>query len=136
MSYTTGTTLGRLRETIGDIDADELFSDAQLNDYLAQCDNIIGYAAARALRRIANDPDLLRRKFNIFGRMDAMTFTSLQRNLLDQARMLENTELAARAPVDISPEKDSGDAYTSTDADGWHVDTDLDTYILDQETKE
>ena len=136
MSYTAGTTLGRLREIIGDTGEDELLSDAQLNDYLTQCDNIIGYAAARALRRIANDPDLLRQKFSIFGRMDAMTFTSLQRNLLDQARALENTELATRAPVDVSPEKDNENVYTSTDSDGWHVDTDLDTYILDQETKE
>ncbi len=135
MSYTAGTTLGRLREVIGDIDADELFSDAQLNDYLSQCNNNIGYAAARALRRIANDPDLLRRKFSLFGRMDAMTFSTLQRNLLDQARTLETAELASPAPVDISPEKDNEDVYTSTDSDGWHVDTDLDTYILDQETK-
>ena len=135
MSYTAGSTLGRLRELIGDLEDDELFSDVQLNDYLTACNDVLGYAAARALRRTANDPTLLRKKYGTFGRMDASTIASFQRNLLDQARDLETSELSATTPVDVSPTADSGDAYISTDSDGWHEETDLDTLLLSQEEK-
>jgi len=135
MSYTVATTLGRLRELIGDLGDDELFTNEQLNDYLSECNNLLGYAAARALRRLANDPDLLRRKYANIGRLDGNTLISIQRNLLDQATALEGSELSAKAPVDVSPEADNDDVYTSTDSDGWHKDTDLDTFLRSQELK-
>ena len=135
MSYIQGTALGHLRELVGDISDDELFTDDQLNYYLAQCNNSLGYAAARTLRRIANDLILLRRKYSDFGRMDAATMASFQRNLLDIARGLEESEMSAVTPVDIDLDTDVDEAGISTDSEGYHRITDLDTNLLDQETK-
>lgn len=135
MSYTQGTALGHLRELIGDVSDDELFTDDQLNYYLTQCNSSLGYAAARALRRIANDPILLRRKYEGFGRMDAATIASFQRNLLDSARALEESEMSAVTPVDIDLDADVDEHGISTDSDSFHKTTDLDTYLLSQERK-
>jgi len=133
MSYVAGTTLGRLREILGDVADDELFTDPQLNDYLAECNDMLGYAAARALRRIVNEPGLLRKKYATFGRMDAATIASFQRNLLDQIKTLEESELSTQSPVDVSPEADNDDVFTSTDADGWHERSTLEAHLSDQE---
>ena len=133
--YEVSTSLGRLREIIGDTGDDELFTNDQLNDYLSACNDNLGYAAARALRRTANDPGLLRKKYGSFGRMDAATIASFQRNLLDQATALEELELSSQTPVDVSPTADSDTAYVSTDSDGWHKETDLDTLLTSQEGK-
>lgn len=135
MSYIVGTDLARLRELLGDTHDDELFTDDQLNDYLSECDNTLGRAAARALRRIANDPELLRTKYAIIGRMDATVFASLQRNLLEQAKDIENSELSSTSKASVSPTADSDTAYKSTDEDGWHKETTLDAFILSQERK-
>ena len=133
MSYVAGSTLGRLREILGDTADDELFTNDQLNDYLTQCNNVLGYAAARALRRIVNNPELLRKKYESFGRMDAATIASFQRNLLDQVKALEESELSVQAAVDVSPEADNDDVFISTDEDGQHKTSTLDSYLLHKE---
>lgn len=135
MPYEQGSALGHLRELVGDVGDEELFTDDQLNYYLAQCNNSLGYAAARALRRIANDPILLRRKYEGFGRMDAATIASFQRNLLDSARALEESEMSAVTPVDIDLDTDIDEHGISTDGNGFHKTTDLDIYLLSQERK-
>jgi len=83
------------------------------------------------LRRIAHDPELLRRRYSAFGRLTVAELTTFQRQLIEEANRLEDN--AGPTPVDIEQDADSDEAFFSTDEDGWGKRTSLDSHILQQE---
>lgn len=135
MPYVVGTSIGRVREAIGDTKDDEMFSDGQISDTLAECEDRVGLAAARILRRILVSPGLIREKYSDFGRIDSMALIQIQRNLLEQARDLEKGEISSGLPQNIAPPADQNIDGSSVDAEGWFKQTPLDTYLSSQERR-
>lgn len=135
MTYTVGTTRGRLREMIGDTDDDELFTDDQLDDVLSLTSSNVALAAAMIKRRLANSPGLLRKKYQDFGLMDVATMATIQRNLLDEADALEASTQSAFSTVDLSPDADQTDTGFCTDSDALHERTSLAQYLTNRETE-
>jgi hypothetical protein len=132
MSYTIGTSLGRLREMVGDTNAsDELLSDSYLNDLLSTRNTVV-QAAVTALRRIMMDPDLIKRRFKGYGSMNVNVWPNMVRVLEESVqRLLDGSEdmVTATGSDSAIPEADTDVSGFSTNEDGLFISGNIDTYL-------
>jgi len=133
VTYTVGTSLGRLREYLGDTDAtDHVFSDGYLNDLLDTYGTVT-QAAVVALRRLLFDVRLLRKKFSGTGTLGLKEIAELSRTIKEQIAVLEGgfSDLHdASTTTDMFPEADETEIGVATDEDGqWHR-SDVSDYLL------
>lgn len=131
MSYLIGTDVGRVRELVGDTDAEnEIYPDAYYEDLLTRLS--IGMAAAAALRRMRSDPSALLRKYHGFGNVTIDDIAQLKRLIDEEIKDLEASASAiteASAPDSCTPEPNQTDVGASTDENGWYKQSDIGNYL-------
>jgi len=84
-TYDPTTTLGRLREKIGDLYTDSpLFDDEELENILSEYNDNLNLAAAEALRRLLIRPRLLRRWGDAIRAEDLGQLLAMLREQIEQ----------------------------------------------------